>query len=168
MPFCPKCGAEIPEEAEFCPYCGTRLREGKARRVHEEKHEKREKEEKTEKGEKHEKEADKTGPITGGLILIYLGITFYLAFNDIISWEKWWAYFLLGLGGILIIRAAMISVMTKRVRVAYGSLIGGVVLCLIGATGVLGIKHWWPLILVALGIAIIISALRERKKSPRP
>ena len=23
MPFCPKCGAELPNDARFCPSCGT-------------------------------------------------------------------------------------------------------------------------------------------------
>ena len=26
--FCPKCGAQIPDEASFCPHCGARISGG--------------------------------------------------------------------------------------------------------------------------------------------
>jgi len=169
MPFCPVCGAEVSEVDEFCAKCGAALREGRARYAREEKREKQEKGEKREKGEKaekHEKEARGVAPIIGGVILIYLGITFYLVATNVVSWEDWWSYFLLGLGGILIVQALLISVLTKMR--AYGFLIGGGVLCLIGASGILGIRDWWWLILVAIGLAMILSTLRERRRTPRP
>jgi ribosomal protein L40E len=168
MPFCPKCGAEVSDEAQFCPKCGSSLREMRVIRPREEKEEKAEKAEKEEKGEKHEKGGGRTGPIIGGLVLILLGTTFYLATIGIIRWMDWWAYFLLGLGGILLLQAVIVSASTGRIGPAFGSLIGGGVLLVIGVTWVLGIRNWWPLLLIALGLAIIISALRERTRSPRP
>lgn len=172
MPFCPVCGGEVSEEDEFCVKCGAALREPGLKYAREEKHEKdeerekREKKEKSEKTEKHEKEGEKIAPITGGLILIYLGITFYFAASNVISWLDWWSYFLLGLGGILIIQALLISVLTKMR--GYGFLIGGAILCLIGASGILGIREWWPLVVIAIGLAVIVMALRERRRTPRP
>ncbi|MCW3991737.1 MAG: RDD family protein [Candidatus Bathyarchaeota archaeon] len=28
MPFCPRCGKEVPVEANYCPHCGSHVREG--------------------------------------------------------------------------------------------------------------------------------------------
>lgn len=47
MPYCAKCGADLPEDARFCPACGAPV--GPPERVPYEKYEKREKEEKYEK-----------------------------------------------------------------------------------------------------------------------
>jgi len=171
MPFCPKCGADVSEDARFCHDCGAALGEVRVTRPSEEKYEKREKDEKgekREKGEKHEKRGDRGSPLMGGLVLIWLGITFYLATLRVISWMDWWAYFLLGLGGILLIQAVITAASTGRSGTMYGPLIGGGVLLLIGATWILGIRNWWPLIPIAIGIAIIVSVLRERMRSPRP
>lgn len=172
MPFCPVCGGEVSEEEEFCVKCGAALKEARAEYAREEKHEKdekrekREKKEKSEKTEKREKEGEKIAPITGGLILIYLGITIYFAASNVIDWMDWWSYFLLGLGGILIIQALLVTVLTKMR--GYGYLIGGAILCLIGASAILGIENWWSLILIAIGLAVIVMALRERRRTPRP
>ena len=61
------------------------------------------------KHEKNEKGrgGDITGPLTGGLILIWLGVTFFLQQNGYIASDNWWAYFLTGIGAILIIQGAM-------------------------------------------------------------
>ena len=86
MPYCPKCGEEIQEEMAFCPKCGAPLKAPQAavpptrtvtyRREKEEKEEKREKDEKGEKHEKHEHAF--IGPLIGGLVLIFMGLAFYL------------------------------------------------------------------------------------------
>ena len=67
--------------------------------------ERAEKAEKEEKGEKHEKgrESDLAGAILGGGVLIWLGISFWLAQSGTVSWTNWWAYFIAGLGALLII-----------------------------------------------------------------
>jgi len=74
-----------------------------------EKREKREKEEKTEKkekAEKHEKrEYGYMGPLIGGLILIALGMMFFLAVMGSINWGASWAIFLIVIGIIIILGA---------------------------------------------------------------
>ena len=96
MPYCSKCGAQVREEMAFCPKCGAALKvepppaetvsaPAPYRAEKAEKHEKREKEEKGEKREKEEKtekhekrEFGVIGPLIGGLILIVVGLMFYL------------------------------------------------------------------------------------------
>lgn len=106
MPYCPKCGVEVKEEMEFCPQCGASLRPPTARMEKAEKEEKREKEEKgekAEKGEKYEKrEFGYVGPLVGGLILIIVGITFFLAATERIQVLDWGPIFLIMVGIIIL------------------------------------------------------------------
>ncbi|MCX8189134.1 MAG: zinc ribbon domain-containing protein [Nitrososphaeria archaeon] len=158
MPYCPKCGQEVPDDAVYCPKCGTRIEGGK--REHYEKEEKRE------KGEKHEA-SDISGAIVGGLVLIWLGITFYLAEIGYIKWSTWTAYFLLGLGAILIIQALIKYLTSPYKSSAYGIAIGGLVIASIGLVMIYGLTVWWPFIFIVLGIIVIISSITSRKHSPR-
>jgi peptidoglycan/LPS O-acetylase OafA/YrhL len=131
-----------------------------------------EKQEKNEKGEKNEKNekgrgGDLTGPITGGLILIWLGVTFFLSQNNYISSDNWWAYFLMGLGAILILQGVLRFGMSKRPFI--GSFIGGAVILIIGFSFVQGFSaNLWPLILVAIGAAVLLSAVAGRQRRPAP
>lgn len=180
MPYCTNCGAEVKENAQFCPKCGRAQRSvssggmaGPARQHGEkaekqEKQEKGEKEEKGERNEKGEKDQGGTGPLTAGLILIWLGITFFLTTSNYITWNSWWAYFLLGLGVIFLLRAVIVYASSKRKGLVLGPAIAGTILIVVGIASILNITNWWSLILVALGIAIIVMGLRERRQNPRP
>jgi ribosomal protein S27AE/heme/copper-type cytochrome/quinol oxidase subunit 4 len=80
---CPRCGEKVTEEMTFCPKCGASLRtaqpQAEARTTTYRRNEKEEKEEKGEKREKHEKrQYSFVGPLIGGLILIFIGLTSYL------------------------------------------------------------------------------------------
>ena len=124
---CPKCGSEVSDEMSFCPRCGAPLKmqsplptgtRSKQYRRNEksEKGEKREKEEKGEKNEKGEKQGyGFLGPLIGGLILIFLGVTFWLELAGVLSGAYVWSFFLL-LVGIVIIIAALYAafVLSKR------------------------------------------------------
>jgi hypothetical protein len=131
----------------------------------EEKHEKAEKEEKREKGEKHE---DRTGPIVGGLILILLGVTFFLAQAGVLAWRHWWGYFLLGIGIVLLILAALRFGTTTYRGPVTAPLIGGLVLVFIGIAAIADISRWWPLAIIGLGIAVVVSALSTYRRTPMP
>jgi hypothetical protein len=168
-PFCPKCGAEISPDAVFCPKCGAQIAAAPAPppRYRGEKEEKSEKGEKHEKHEKHEP-GDRTGPLVGGLILIWLGITFYMAQVGYIIWADWWAYFLIGIGVILLIQGAIRYAVLAYRASATGSLIGGTVVLIVGLAGAAGMRNWWWMIFIALGIAIIVSGIAARKRTPKP
>jgi uncharacterized membrane protein YvbJ len=112
LPYCPKCGSEIAEDAMYCPKCGASLRsEQVSRRTHEkeEKHEKGEKQEKGEKGEKGEKhekgETSRFWALVGGMMLVILGVVSFVTifFNVAEPWRG--ASFLVILGAFIIIVA---------------------------------------------------------------
>ena len=181
MPYCSKCGREVKDTDIFCPNCGASLkaaeapprREGAYRRGEkQEKNEKEERQEKQEKGEKSEKHQEKRGggvigSVIGGLILVWLGVSFYACQQGIVPWINWGSFFLLGLGLIIIARGAVAAMQWKKVSLAYGWFIGGAVVFMIGLSGTLGISNWWPLVLMVIGIAVIVGALAERRRSPR-
>jgi len=85
--YCRRCGSPLPADATFCPKCGTPVAAtsppggswstGPAWREKGEKGEKREKNEKEEKGGR----GSLLGAAVGGLILIWLGVSFYLEEN---------------------------------------------------------------------------------------
>ncbi len=176
---CVRCGAPIPSGAAFCPSCGSQVsRAGSGQQPGTPapqsqypagRREKQEKQEKGEKGEKNEKGrgGDITGAVTGGLILIWLGVTFFLQENNYIASGNWWAYFLMGIGAILILQGFLRYAMNRRPIL--GSFIGGAVVFLIGFAFVQGVvANLWPLILVVIGAAVLLSAVVGRQRRPAP
>lgn len=130
MSNCPNCGAPISEEMSFCPKCGAPLkmqqastpppaptarREYRRREKGEEKSEKHEKQEKQEKGEKHEKgEYGFLGPLVGGLILVFLGLVWWLGMYRTFEWQFLWAFFLVLVGIIIIVAAAYGALVLRK------------------------------------------------------
>jgi hypothetical protein len=127
MSYCPKCGAKITEEMSFCSKCGAPLkieqappapppvttrREYRRHEKEQEKGEKHEKQEKGEKGEKHE--YGFLGPLVGGLILIFLGVTWWLGMNQAFDWRLLWALFLLMVGIVIILAAVYGAFMLRK------------------------------------------------------
>ncbi len=179
--FCHRCGAALPVGAGFCPKCGTAVAAGPSAgqgvpaapspQVRHEKQEKQEKHEKQEKGEKHEKGrgGDLAGAITGGLILILLGILLYYATvgNTAINFANFWQYLIIGIGAILIVQGLVRYV--ERGVVIIGTFVGGIVLMFVGFVFVsTNNLAYWPLILVLLGVAAIASAFSARRRAPTP
>lgn len=177
--FCHNCGSELTSGAAFCSKCGSPVGGAVAgaaptpsgqprssyREYRHEKYEKQEKHEKNEKGEKG-RGGNVIGPIVGGLILVWLGITFYLQQIGSISSDNWWAYFILGIGAIIILQGFLMYF--RRRRPIYGPFIGGAVLVLVGLSFIYNAwGNFWPFILVIIGIAILASAL-ARSRTPRP
>lgn len=101
--------------------------------------------------------------LTGGLILLLLGILFLMVTLDFLSWRDWWAWFLAGLGLILIVDAAIRSRHPRYRRNVTGKIIAGLVLIIIGASRFFGMVSWWPLILIVLGLYLIFSSFTKPK-----
>jgi uncharacterized membrane protein YvbJ len=99
----------------FCPKCGASLRtvqpQAEARTT---TYRRREKEEKGEKREKHEKrQYSFIGPLIGGLILIFIGLTSYLEITGLAERRVVWAFLFVLIGLVIIIGAV------------YGAMIAG-------------------------------------------
>ncbi|MDH7485229.1 MAG: hypothetical protein QHJ81_03015 [Anaerolineae bacterium] len=135
-------------------------------------HEKSEKqEEKEEKGGQSMEEKwvrDPVGTAMGALILIWLGVTMFLANLPAagVEWSNQWAWFLLGLGAILILEAVVRLAVPEYRRPVGGKIIGGIVLLIIGASGSflpLDLAKWWPLIPIGIGVAILLGGFFRRR-----
>jgi cation transport ATPase len=120
MAFCSKCGAALkveqpPAEAAApappAPYRAEKA-EKHEKREKEEKGEKREKEEKTEKHEK--REFGVIGPLIGGLILIFIGLMFYLQVTGFLGRQVASALLLVIVGIIIIVGALYAATMASR------------------------------------------------------
>jgi len=116
MLYCPKCGEKISEEMTFCPKCGASLKAtqppAEARMATYRRHEKEEKEE---KGEKHEKrQYSFIGPLIGGLILIFIGLTSYLEITGAVDRRVVWAFFFVVIGLLIIIGALYGAMVAAR------------------------------------------------------
>lgn len=104
--------------------------------------------------------------IFGGLFIVLLGGLLYLASSgtggDLVNWSNFWAYLLLGLGGMLFVRG-LLEMFTRHHR-GFGSLIGGTVLLVIGAASITTSLGGWPqylwiAIIVVGGLLIILVGL---------
>jgi len=134
MPNCPKCNSRVTEAMSFCPTCGASLKAAPTppaapaaalappappvRREKEEKGEKDEKGEKAEKGEKGEKHEKQTfgplGPVIFGVVLIALGLLFYLRMTGWMAEPTLWAYFFVAIGIIIILAAIYGAMIAAR------------------------------------------------------
>ena len=101
--------------------------------------------------------------LTGGLVLILLGVLFLLTEMGRIGWVDWWAYFLVGLGAIFLLEAFFRVFSAEGRRGAGGKVIAGLILVVIGGAHLVGFEEWWPLILIAVGVGVLISGLLRRR-----
>ena len=101
--------------------------------------------------------------LTGGLILILLGVLFLLTEMGKIGWANWWAYFLVGLGGIFLLEALLRLFSAEGRRGTGGKVIAGLVLVVIGGAYLVGFEEWWPLVLIAAGLGVLVSGFIRRK-----
>jgi hypothetical protein len=125
MSYCPKCGNQVSEEMTFCPKCGAPLKAEKATTVapetrpapyrrDEKTEEKSEKHEKREKQEKHEKGGyGFMGPLIGGVILLFIGLSLYLPTTGVDSKVVWALFFVL-IGLLVIVGGVYGVIMANR------------------------------------------------------
>jgi len=103
-----------------------------------------------------QKKFDFVGRISLGVIIIWLGLTRLLTNVGVIYNGDWWPYFIAGLGIILVIES-FIKLTHPRYKAPYtGKLIVGLILLAIGSGGVSGLDRWWPLIVIAVGIGLVV------------
>ncbi len=128
-----------------------------------------EKEEKDEKGgergewTREEKwTRDPLGGLIWGLIIIWVGLTLVAANLGTFPWLTWdnaWALIFIGAGLIFLLEVVIrVAIPTYR-RPIRGRLILAFIALAIGAGSFIGWELTWPLIVVAIGIAIIVGVL---------
>ncbi len=97
-----------------------------------------------------------------GLILILLGVLFFLDNQGVVPSGRWWQFFLTGLGGIFLIEALVRWLQKDPAEAIKGRVIAGVVLAGIGVAFIIGASNWWPLILIVVGVVVILGGLWRR------
>jgi len=102
---------------------------------------------------------DPVGGIFAGLVIIWLGVCFFLRHQGTIPEDTWWQYFLVGLGGAFLIGGFIRLLVARWRHRALGMLIPGIVVSAVGAMLIMDSFEYWPIILVAVGFVIIITVL---------
>ena len=160
MPYCPNCGEEISEDDEYCSKCRQPLRGRPVRPI-------RRRTEKDEKDEKREEEDEKAA-IMGGLVVIWLGLSFLLQNAGILGWVDFGGVFLLGPGLIIVFRGLWAYSQSGVFEQGFGYIVGGGFVTLIGAGVAFDLDEWWPVLLIALGLVVVARALMARSENPLP
>lgn len=138
----------------------------------------RRKNEKQEKDEKDrgEREWDKgeqwsggdaLGPIIWGLIIIFAGLTFAavnLGMYTWLTWENVWSVIFIAAGLLFVLEVIIRILMPTYRRPIRGRIILAFVALAIGLGGLIGWEVTWPLIIIAVGLAIVIGVFVR----PRP
>lgn len=125
-----------------------------------EKEEKEEKDEKDRGGLEEKWRRDPLSAIFFGLIVVAFGLFLLFAALEYVPWEDWWAYLLMAIGAVLLIEAFVRYSMPAYRRPVFGRLLVGLVLICIGVVSVSGWAAWWPLVVVAIGVAILVFGIR--------
>ena len=160
MPFCPKCGEEVSEDDEYCPKCNYSLKRRTVRPV-------RRRNEKDEKDEKRGREDEKAA-IMGGLVVVWLGLSLLLQNAGLLGWADFGGVFLLGLGLIIVFRGLWAYSQSGVFEQGFGYIVGGGFVTLIGAGIAFDLDEWWPVLLIALGLVVVVRALMARSENPLP
>ncbi len=138
----------------------------------------RRKNEKQEKDEKDrgEREWDKgeqwsggdaLGPIIWGLIIIFAGLAFAavnLGMYPWLTWENVWSVIFIAAGLLFVLEVIIRILMPTYRRPIRGRIILAFVALAIGLGGLIGWEVTWPLIIIAVGLAIVIGVFVR----PRP
>ena len=131
----------------------------------EEKPERRERrrDEKRDEGMEEKWRRDPISGVVFGLIVLVLGVLLTLAARNVISWDDWWKYFLIGIGVVFLIEVLIRYLNRAYRRPIFGRFVAGLILICVGAASIGGFGTWWPLIIVAIAVAILVRLLLFRK-----
>ena len=97
-----------------------------------------------------------------GLILILIGVLFFANQQGWIPPDRWWQFLLIGLGVIFIINGLAHFWSSTYRHSSYGQFIPGVVLLFVGIAFLYNFSQWWPIVLIGVGVAILLSLLFRR------
>jgi hypothetical protein len=98
-----------------------------------------------------------------GLLLVMLGVIFFANQQGWIANDKWWEYLLIGLGAIFIIDGLAHYWNTFYRHHNFGRFIPGLILLFVGLAFVFNFSEWWPIILIAVGVVLLLSLFFPRR-----
>jgi hypothetical protein len=138
----------------------------------------RRKDEKQEKEEKDSSErewdkgeqwsgGDALGPLGWGLVIIFAGLAFVavnLGMYPWLAWDNVWSGIFIGAGLLFLLEVILRILMPTYRRPIRGRIILAFVALAIGLGGIIGWEVTWPLIIIAVGLAVIIGVFVR----PRP
>jgi len=117
------------------------------------------------------------GGVFAGLIVIWVGVSFYLKMSGLITWAEWGAWFTLGLAALFLLQGIAWLFVPGLRRSFIGMFIPALILAVVGIIPLLGggwhaWRGWWPFLIVAVGLVIIISTVsgivsKRRKEKPK-
>lgn len=113
------------------------------------------------KAERSQRQKRPKDPLRGlfwGLFLILLGILFFAQGQGLLGGVEWWLSLVVGLGAIFIIDSIVHYRNPSTRSYTVSRLIPGVILLFIGMAFLFGFTRWWPMALVATGVAIFFSS----------
>ncbi len=173
MAICKNCGTEVPEGTEYCPTCGIRVA-GEGWR------------------DRRQGWSGKDwrngawwnegwrdnwnwawsplwimiNALIIGLGIVFVGTLLFLVSSGVmslVSWDNFWAYLLIGLGLLGVIRESAKIYVSKRMHWP-GGIIFAIVLVLLGAAGLVAqctgwSQYWWTFVIAAAGLIIILIGL---------
>jgi hypothetical protein len=106
---------------------------------------------------------DQLSSIFWGILLIYLGVLFFLVEFDILYSDEWFAFFIFGLG-VLMVGDYLLRHFSESLRTAsMAKLIFGILFIVLSANHLFYLNEWWPLLLVAVGLLMVWSSFRKRE-----
>ena len=98
-----------------------------------------------------------------GLLLILVGAIFLLRSQGFLLQGEWWQYFLIGLGIIFLIEALVRYLIPTYRYSSFGRFIAGIVLVFVGIAFLYGVGQWWPVVLIAVGVIILLAVWLRRR-----
>lgn len=110
--------------------------------------------------ELHEKwHGDPLGGVFFGLFLIAVACVFL--FRDQLPGEEWWPWLLIGIGCVFLLEAVVRSTRPEYRRPAMGRAVAGIILVALGTGFLYGFEEYWPLLIIAIGVVILIYYIRQ-------
>jgi hypothetical protein len=104
----------------------------------------------------------------GGLILLWLGVTYLLRQYYYVADSQWGSLFFAGLGVIVMLRGVMFYTQKGSWRTSSFLIIGGLVITVIAVASYSGLTDWWPFLVIFLGAWFILNAMMSKGSHPRP
>lgn len=172
MEYCMNCGTGIPDNANYCAKCGSMISSGKKEDAFETgrmRHGVSRNAPECYRSSKHEL----LESTRGGFIVLMLGTLLFIAASGMsssITLSNFFAYFLSGLGVILIANFFVHQLLPNCKFYRYGDLIGGIILFAIGALCTYGFdRYFWPMVIISVGVFAIsmgiVKFLARRESS---